>query len=54
MLTGLKIVPETTAIRCCRRQSMSTRVKLLKAKFHYAMQVADLVADLVCDLVADL
>ena len=27
---------------------------VLKAKFHYAIQVCDLVANLVCDLVADL
>jgi len=26
----------------------------IKAKFHYAIQVADLVADLVCGLIADL
>jgi len=32
---------------------MNTK-RLLKAKFHYAIQVADLVVDLICDLVADL
>ena len=32
---------------------MNTK-RLLKAKFHYAIHVADLVVDLICDLVADL